>query len=30
MSQIKIIINSIKDLIVSKDLETIRYFYFIS
>ena len=30
MSQIKIIVNSIRDLIDPKDLETIRHFYFIS
>jgi hypothetical protein len=28
MSQIKIIVDSIKDLIDPKDLEPIRYFYF--
>jgi hypothetical protein len=28
MSQIEIIVDSIKELIVPKDLETIRYFYF--
>jgi hypothetical protein len=28
ISQIKIIVNSIRDLIDPKDLESIRYFYF--
>jgi hypothetical protein len=28
ISQIKIIVNSIRDLIDPKDLEPIRYFYF--